>query len=662
MEQNYSSPPVRPRMGSDKRDLILAAVLLAVSVLFANFSLFGGFRLGYSLGYAAVLLCSGWYLGSRLQKPSLYGWFCLFATVASLGIFVWHADGAMRFFTVVGMTLLSALVLLDSARIGTDRSGTVACIVDSMRLLIGRPMSHLSTAIPAIFLVKNGDTVEKRRFGGALLGVLCALPALLVLVPLLVGADAAFEGLLTHTLLDHFAEVFASAVVGVLLFLVLYSLMFSVRHDLSGSAATSASPRKGISAGGINAFLGTISAVYVLYLFSQLAYFFSAFSGILPEDYTVAQYARRGFFEMCAVCAINLLLVSVCLGLSRKQEGQAPLSTRLISLFVLLFSVGMVATALSKMILYIGSFGMTRRRVLTGVFMVMLGLVLLFVIVRLFSVRFPYMRACVVAVALIGLTVGYVDVDTFIARYNITAYEQERLEELDVHHLTELSEGALPYLVELWTDSRPEDPYYRHLTSHLRYRLDEYGTVTRARDGGGYVFTPDPTPDFRKYNVDCLRARQAIIQQAEAILETEQYYLSTDRYEEDEPYVDDTYNDFSPPDTVHPYRNHLLAEHMGKYYTTQTIERLGDVTLSNEEEASLYHVYYPNYKDDLVLIELDGFQLTPCWVSKPYELGLYLVTDDGVYTLEDAHAFGLVTIHDLYFMLPDEMLYEAPYV
>ena len=517
-------------------------------------------------------------------------------------------------------------------------------------------MSHLSTAIPAIFLVKNGDTVEKRRFGGTLLGVLCALPALLVLVPLLVGADAAFEGLLTHTLLDHFAEVFASAVVGVLLFLVLYSLMFSVRHDLSGSAATSASPRKGISAGGINAFLGTISAVYVLYLFSQLAYFFSAFSGILPEDYTVAQYARRGFFEMCSVCAINLLLVSVCLGLSRKQEGKAPLSTRLISLFVLLFSVGMVATALSKMILYIGSFGMTRLRVLTGVFMVMLGLVLLFVIVRLFSVRFPYMRACVVAVALIGLTVGYVDVDTFIARYNIEAYKQERLEELDVHHLTELSEGALPYLVELWTDSQPEDPYYRHLTTHLRYRLDEYGTVTHARDGDGYVFIPDPTPDFRKYNVDCLRARRVLTEKAESILEAEQSL----QYVADN--TEDLDDDFTPPDTVHPYRNHLLAEYTREYYTTQTIERLGDLTLSNNEEASLYHVYYPNYKDDLVLIELDGFQLTPCWVSKPYELGLFLVTDDGVYTLEDAHAFGLVTIHDLYFMLPDEMLYEVPYV
>ena len=44
--------------------------------------------------------------------------------------------------------------------------------------------------------------------------------------------------------------------------------------------------------------LGMISLVYVLYLVSQLAYFSGGFSGILPKGYTMAEYARRGFFEM----------------------------------------------------------------------------------------------------------------------------------------------------------------------------------------------------------------------------------------------------------------------------------------------------------------------------------------------------------------------------
>ncbi|MBR5524445.1 MAG: hypothetical protein IKU51_04175, partial [Clostridia bacterium] len=157
-------------------------------------------------------------------------------------------------------------------------------------------------------------------------------------------------------------------------------------------------------------------------------------------------------------------------------------------------------------------------------------------------------------------------------------------------------------------------------------------------------------------------ARKAIIEQAEAILEAEQYYLSSGHYEEDEPDVDDAYTDFSPPDTVHSYRNHLLAEYMGEYYTSQRIERLGDVTLFNGEEASLYHANYPNCMESLVLTELDGYQLTPYWLSKPYELGLYIVTEYQVYTLEDAHAYGLITMEDVYFMLPSEMLYEVPYV
>lgn len=657
------APPIPPApkkavFPSDRRDSVLAAVLLALSVLFANFSLYGGFRLGYAIGFLAVLVCGAVYLSRRLRRPTLYGAFCLTAAVATLGIFLWHADGAIRFFAVCGMTLLSALALLDATGIGRRDGGTIAVLPDVGRLLLSRPFAHLDKAIPAIFWVKKGDAIEKRRFGGALLGLLCALPVLLVVVPLLLEADAAFEGLLEHTILDNLGEIFVSVLVGVLLFMLLFTLLFGLRHDLPEKPAAVRVPQQGVSAMGINAFLGTISAVYVLYLFSQLAYFLSAFSGILPEDYTVAQYARRGFFEMCAICAINLLLVAVCLGLSRKQEGKAPLSTRLVALFVLLFSLGLVATALSKMVLYVGSFGMTRLRVLTGVFMVMLAAVLLFVAIRLFWVRFSYMRAAVVAIAVIGLAVGYVDVDTFIARYNIHAYEQGQIEELDVDHLTELSEGAIPYLVELWEKSPSGEDHHHTLTNYLWEQLEEYGHIDWDKETDAYFFTPDPAEDFRKFNIDCLQARRAVVERADAILAAMQYYIDQDQNDHD----DYDNRPAGNPDAVHPLRNGLLADYMGDYYEDHLVERLGDVVLSTGEEASFYHAYHPNAFADHVVYELGDLYLIPHWVSKPYELGLYLVTDEQVYTVEGAHAYGLVAANDIRYMLPGEMLYEVPYV
>ncbi|MBQ9126805.1 MAG: DUF4173 domain-containing protein, partial [Thermoguttaceae bacterium] len=207
-----------------------------------------------------------------------------------------------------------------------------------------------------------------------------------------------------------------------------------------------------------------------------------------------------------------LVLVAICLWLSRKQESKAPLSTRLLTLFILVFSLGLVATALSKMGLYIDSFGMTRLRILTAVFMVMLAAVLVFVGIRLFAVRFPYMKATVVTVALVGLVVSYTDVDTFIARYNVTAYEQGALEELDIDTLRELSDGAVPYLVELWDDRTAENK--DELTDALYHRLYDYW----ERDYDNDTFYFNKTPDFRGYNVDEARARAMLRERAEIIL------------------------------------------------------------------------------------------------------------------------------------------------
>ena len=68
---------------------------------------------------------------------------------------------------------------------------------------------------------------------------------------------------------------------------------------------------EGIDAVAVNTFLAVLSAVYLLYLFSQSAYFFSAFRGLLPEEFTVAEYARRGFFEMSVIAVINFIVVSI---------------------------------------------------------------------------------------------------------------------------------------------------------------------------------------------------------------------------------------------------------------------------------------------------------------------------------------------------------------
>ncbi len=501
--------PPKPRFASDRRDMVLAIVLLVFSVLSINISLYGGFHVGFPLSFAALLLCGGIYLRGK-TTPTAYTLFCTAVALAGTGVFIWHNDGVIKFFTLMGMLVLSMLALAHSTGHARRDKGAATSLLDAWDMLVVRPFSQLGAALPAIFRVKQEDRIEKRRSGGVFLGLLCALPALLVVVPLLVSADAAFEGLLRHTLLDNFGELFGSLALGLGLFCLLFSRWFSLRYDLVSAKPLQQKERRGLDPLAVNAFLATIGSVYILYLVSQLAYFFSAFSGILPAEYTVAQYARRGFFEMCVLCTINLGFVAGSLALSRQRDGKTPLSTRLLSLFILVFSLGLVAVSISKMVLYIDSFGMTRLRLFTSAFMVMLGLVLVFVIIRLFATRFSYMQAIVATVAILGLTVAYVDVDTVVAKYNVTAYQSGQLETIDVYTLGQLSDGAIPYLVDLLD---AEDPNVSQAAAYQLYnQMERFGTVANG------VYTPDTATDWRQYTVDTTCVKTLINTHASKIL------------------------------------------------------------------------------------------------------------------------------------------------
>lgn len=119
-------------------------------------------------------------------------------------------------------------------------------------------------------------------------------------------------------------------------------------------------------------FLGLMSVVYFIYMFSQTAYFFSAFSGILPEGYTFtfADYARRGFFETEAIAFINLAIMSLFLLLTQRgNSGKLNGVLKGFMTFISAFTVLLIATAVSKMAMYINIYSLTRLRLFTTVFM-----------------------------------------------------------------------------------------------------------------------------------------------------------------------------------------------------------------------------------------------------------------------------------------------------
>ena len=82
-----------------------------------------------------------------------------------------------------------------------------------------------------------------------------------------------------------------------------------------------------------------------------------------------------------------------------------------------------------------GPFGLTQLRVMTSLFMLWLALWVLSAVVTLFRPRFPPMKVAVLAALVLACAASWADVNTVVARYNVTAYQTGKLETVDVENL-----------------------------------------------------------------------------------------------------------------------------------------------------------------------------------------------------------------------------------
>lgn len=480
--ESRRKPEIRP---SRNRDVVFAIGTLFGTLLTSNCVLEGGMNLGYTVSLVLLMGLNVAYLWNRLKWSLYAGFYLAAALLLGLG-FARSDDGTMKFFAYLGMTFswYQALMLLRG--VGSRNPGSIGTIFDMLRHSWGEPMKELAKNIRGLFYCARGETVERRKTGGVMLGVLCAVPVLAVVLPLLVRSDAAFEGLMDRTIFADMQILFLTVAGGVMLFFPKYSRGVSL--SWSEKPEGEEKPWSGrVQTLTVNTFLGVISFFYVLYLLSQLAYFFSAFAGILPEGYTASDYARRGFFEMCRICAINFAIIALSAGLVKRGEKGVPRSTRVLCLFVCLFSLVLVAASASKMSLYIGVYGLTRLRVLTSVFMLGLGIAVAALGIWLLRPRFPYMKVILSAALILGTLTLWADVDTQVAKYNVESYRSGCLAEVDMTTLSGLKSGSTEYIALLLDDPDPEvsgiarDILVRRVSNYYSFDQGEDG-VLRLRE------------------------------------------------------------------------------------------------------------------------------------------------------------------------------------
>lgn len=506
-------PLKKPMRKSKPRDLVMALIVAVMSFAVIDCLFWsGGLGIGFSIGGAVLLFAALWYLKPSMRKKSVYIAAIALLCVAGYVSFVFSADSFIKALTLVSLMIGYICILMDAMDLRAYAAGTLSSFSDFFYTAFASSFGKIGQGMYALFhLEKKEGSKRGKSVAKALIGLAVALPVVIVLLILLSSGDQAFHGMIDGISFEKFPEKLLTLFFAVPVFIFLYSQLFSLPDCKREKKEES---KKGLDPIILTFFLVGVSLVYVAYLFSQLAYFFSGFMGFLPDGFTYAEYARRGFFELSAVSVINIVIVILADAFSKKKDGRLPLSVKLLSLFLCVFSLVLAGTEIAKMKMYMDSYGLTRLRILTTIFMIFLAVVFLALMVHIFVRKFPYFKTAVVVGMLLTIAMNFVSVDRMVANYNVWAYETGALKTVDVGTISELGDAAVPALLKLAQDHSGKTAMLaKHNLCDRWKNLHERGDFDYQKEE--FTIKELKPYDYRGFNLVSYRARQLLLDNVE---------------------------------------------------------------------------------------------------------------------------------------------------
>jgi hypothetical protein len=422
---------------------------------------------------AALALGSGWYLAARYLpgQVSFVVQCLLFAFAVTrlervsalalsspdrtllavpaailLAAMSWRDAEALVVLDGAALVLLAALTVPDAAGRPLVVSGPAAYLERMVRAAAGWTLGAIPLAwATASVLPLPG---RWRSLAATGLGVAAVSPALLLFAALLSSADPAFGQLLESIvaidlgpLLPHlFGVALATWCAGGLLWA-------AARRPEPHPAFPPAGGRVGIAT--LAGALGAIELLFALFMVMQSRYLFGGYAHVLGvEGMTVADYARRGFFELVAVAGLTLpilLLAGWALDV-RRPEDRVRLRWHVLGLVGLLFLL--LASALSRMLLYTREFGLTEQRVYVTACLGWLACVFAwFVLTQLRGTPERFATGAFAAGLQVLLALNLLDVDGMIVRVNAARAREGR--SFDASYVTGLGAGAVPQVLRV---------------------------------------------------------------------------------------------------------------------------------------------------------------------------------------------------------------------
>jgi hypothetical protein len=289
-----------------------------------------------------------------------------------------------------------------------------------------------------------------RELGAVGTGLMIALPLLLLFGALFVSADAAFESLVAGVQLDVATLMSHAALTGVCAAFAAGVLRGASFGDASVATLGERAAPPAVRFATTATVLGALDLLFLVFVAVQLRWLFGGMALVqATTGLTIAEYARRGFFELVTASALVIPVLLTAEWATLREGSKQETSFRaLATLLVLLVGV-LLASALQRMLLYVGAFGLTEQRLYTTAFMVWVALVcgwLAWTVLRGARARFAFGALVQGLAVLAGLHLA--NPDALITRVNVAAAASPG-PEFDAKYVAgQLSADAVPALLD----------------------------------------------------------------------------------------------------------------------------------------------------------------------------------------------------------------------
>lgn len=365
-------------------------------------------------------------------------------------------------------------------------------LIDFLKAVFIIPFSGVGGIFAAMFSKKNKLSSV---MGKVILGVIIAIVPTAVVFSLL-SFDSGFLNLLSkifdfnlNNLFGQVVSIIFALPTGAYIFrLFVSSFDKSAKQTITLANCKSASEQVEF-APLITVITATLPLlfIYVVFFISQWKYYVSGFLGELPENVNYATYARDGFFQLLAVSAINLAVIAA-IGLFAKKKSKAgKLSIKILNVIICVFTLILISTAVSKLVLYIDEHGLTPKRVHAFWFMMVLTLIFTAVILKQFIAKIKLIPIALVITVVMFFALSVSGSEALIAKYNVDRYLEGNLDKIIVSDLEKLGDAALPQYIRLEKELEKrreaaptfyefEESYDHQLLTELEVAINNYST------------------------------------------------------------------------------------------------------------------------------------------------------------------------------------------